>query len=666
MSNFKQKPGVPSDSDVRRFGESLVYAEGGTNRTYEEVAVSGGGSDPALSGNLQTQIDDLNSEIDQLEQDITTLSGDLESAIISGGGVLSVNGNPGPHILLYGNEITANFTPTNYDAVDGSITGNIEGIDNKLGQVQTTLTGSTPNRIAIFDENGSLTTSGDFYINADHALTFNKDEIFFNPSTPGGRNLHQRNYYLRPAENITNEFTNFYQWAFDLNPDGNDFSFGTLASGGGVGLLSSRISNKGNGFCNAINGSTLFLELNSPSGVTNWAAGTTTDLVVRSGHLASLARAQFAGINLDGFSTVSSVLVDESALTIWSGATLEYGTGQRFQLAMTAGSRIATNMSLAAVGIIDHGSVSKNDSQASGVDGLNINMSTNHTGHYINGINEFINTLGTISGNIVGLNMNFANGLDCPNIQGVKVDMGNYDYSQFRRNGMSINNGSINFFNQVSTQSGIFFDQSNLLINLFHIQSGHPIGDTEFISHNCSTLFFAEDDMTTGPFGLGAVGMLAGGQVAVLSGKQVDRIQLYMSGLSINEMSNGGTIEDVHVFSSFGLVDLMGGGGTVNLTNLRTFYMKEGSQGTNKWGLYIADPDAENFLSKSLIVGGATDKVTNSGVGIEIGSKTALKLTGMTVSERDALTPVFGMIVAIDDGATKELQFYDGSGWVTL
>ena len=76
MSNFKKKSSVPQDTDLRQIGDQS-FIMGGIRRTSEVLPTSSGSSDPALSGNLQAQID-LKADLSYVD----TLSGTLDAAIL--------------------------------------------------------------------------------------------------------------------------------------------------------------------------------------------------------------------------------------------------------------------------------------------------------------------------------------------------------------------------------------------------------------------------------------------------------------------------------------------------------------------------------------------------------------------------------------------------------
>lgn len=274
------------------------------------------------------------------------------------------------------------------------------------------------------------------------------------------------------------------------------------------------------------------------------------------------------------------------------------------------------------------------------------------------GVNINPNTPAKVQQNAAGLNINMSN------IQMATPGINNRPATIIAQNGVK------NLSCQVTSETGAFFDNINLDVTLLTIESGKPINNTEILINNNAALILALDDYSVGPFGLGIVKNLAGGQLSIASGKTVESASNYVSGVSIPpQPGDGGTITNHFEFKAIGIFDL--GGGNLNVINHYGFYMAPAATQvfptTNAWGLYIADDQCENFLKKSLIVGGSTGKVSNAGYAIEIGSKKAFKFTPMTINERDALfpTPEEGIFVAItpDDMGTHCLNYYDGNSW---
>jgi hypothetical protein len=260
---------------------------------------------------------------------------------------------------------------------------------------------------------------------------------------------------------------------------------------------------------------------------------------------------------------------------------------------------------------------------------------------------------------------------------GINIDMSNVVVSNTanRPRTLNLNGGAYSIQHAFKTQPNLFLDNISGIIGMMTIDSGSPISNTEVLVNNLSTLLLAHDDYANGPIGLGIVKIISGGQISVDNGKTVARTSDFASGSSVPFLGggDGGTLTDHIAFRSRGYLDF---GGNLNVTNFYGFMQEDvattpgGSVTiTNPWGLYIADTRAENWLKKSLVVGGTTGKVTDTtGYAIEIGDKKAFKWTPMTISERDALfpSPTEGTMVAISDGALKELQYHDGTNWLGM
>lgn len=253
---------------------------------------------------------------------------------------------------------------------------------------------------------------------------------------------------------------------------------------------------------------------------------------------------------------------------------------------------------------------------------------------------------------------------------GLNIDMNNINplVSGNRKVAMQVQGGVINLTTNIVSASNLFVDSGNLTISMLTIESGSPISNTEILLNNNASLVLALDDYAVGPIGLGIVKTLAGGQLSIASGKTVETTTNYMSGTSIPaQPGDGGTLTNHYDFKALGLFD--GGGGNLNVVNYYAYAMAATASAsfppTNSWGLHIADPVAENFLKKSLVIGGTTGKVSNASVALQVADKKALLLTPMDETERDALTAIEGMIVAINPSGMGAncLNYYDGVSW---
>jgi len=544
-------------------------------------------------------------------------------------------------------------SPVNYSALGDTVKLHLEGIDTSLGtthaalvQVQNRVYAGNPANkpLAIYD-GGNLTSAGDdFQVSATDAsgLILRANNASSYSGVDNTRNVQQRYWAYRPNGNVQNTYYNYYDVQADIDPDDSGFDWGDTS--GGFSLFRSRFSHKGSGRLRTLDYDSRFLEMGNgtSSGTTGFFSGFNQNTVVRSNYTVEFLRNSYIGVTAESGSHIDQLLGLESNNSVTSGGIINNYTGLRFNLGNFGGV------------------VSGNTVQAQ------FTLNGNPDGQYENVtlLNLIMNQEGQAN-NATGLQMTFRNDLKVTQqIGGIRINMGNYDASVERRSSIEAQNGTINFFNQLNTQSNLGFDQANLIINGLKVNSGAAISGTEFFSNNFSTIFLMEDDFTLGPIGLGACGLLGGGQIGVLAGKTVSKIQGVLTGFSVLEESNGGIVQELNMFSSFGVLSV-GGSGTLQVDNLRTFYMAPGTtMATNKWGAYVEDTGAENYFSKSITVGSGSNQVSNSSVAIEISDKKALRLPQMTLAERNALTPLIGMIVCISDTNIDELQQYNGGAWV--
>lgn len=248
---------------------------------------------------------------------------------------------------------------------------------------------------------------------------------------------------------------------------------------------------------------------------------------------------------------------------------------------------------------------------------------------------------------------------------GIDVNMSAITMASGRPSGLNINEGTINAGITLVTVSNIptVLDFGHQIGGEFHVVSGSAITNTEVILNSFSGTLFAEDSYTSGAFGLGYCNVGFIGQMAVVSGKTVDKATLCVGGASVPAASTGGTITDLAVFRTLGVFSA---GGTLSVTNQYGYKVDTGfaSLATNAWGVYVGDTGIENYFGKCISIG--TTKVTNTDVAFEIGSLKALRLGVLTTTQRNALTALAGMMVY--DSVFGSIDFYDGlnSQWRTL
>lgn len=209
--------------------------------------------------------------------------------------------------------------------------------------------------------------------------------------------------------------------------------------------------------------------------------------------------------------------------------------------------------------------------------------------------------------------------------------------------------------------------QNNIIGGQLHIAPGFPLTGQFGFGNNLGVTFFAEDNMPPDSTTLGLGYSINGlaNQIGVVSGKTVDTINYAFVGGGIPPQSTGGTITNLNMVRTLGLLP---SGGTILVTNLKAFNgdaFLDNVGATNAWGVHIAATTLDNWFSKNIVVGGATEKPSNASTGIELaGTTKAVLFSRLTTTQRNALTPLEGMVIA--NTTTNTLDYYDGTQWLSF
>lgn len=307
---------------------------------------------------------------------------------------------------------------------------------------------------------------------------------------------------------------------------------------------------------------------------------------------------------------------------------------------------------------------------------LNFNDNGDSGGWLGININKQGNTT-DVSRNMEGINV-FLNGNSAANKRGIGIFLGsgtttgavglNIDASQVvLPSGVPGNaidsNGFHSFNNNITAPAGFSgFIQSNYMGGNLHVASGVPLSNTYGFMDNLATAYAFEDDIGPDPLlgflGISSVGYV--GQIIGASGKTFDTLAFASSGASVGPGSTGGTVSNVYLYNALGVLP---GADPLTITNLTAFNVSPVADilAANNWGLRVQAANAENYIAKSLVIGGMTQTVTNSDVAFEISSTKALRLGQLTETQRNALVPLAGMTVYNTD--TNTLQYYNGTSW---
>lgn len=178
--------------------------------------------------------------------------------------------------------------------------------------------------------------------------------------------------------------------------------------------------------------------------------------------------------------------------------------------------------------------------------------------------------------------------------------------------------------------------------------------------NNAMLINLAENSInTSGPFKLGAASVVLPDVVQTHTGSSLDYMNMGVYALNLDPGSTGGTIDTVN---GVRVEAIPNGITTVNKFHAFEFNQTFGQVGTDVWGLHVVPTYAQNFIGGSLNVGSPTEKVSNSSVGIEIGSTTQdLLLSRLTTVQENALTALNGMLHYNTD--MDKFRCYQNGAW---
>lgn len=186
------------------------------------------------------------------------------------------------------------------------------------------------------------------------------------------------------------------------------------------------------------------------------------------------------------------------------------------------------------------------------------------------------------------------------------------------------------------------------------------VTNADTIGVNTAALITVGSGSTVSSSFLGLAALALPAVVQIGAGSSVDRIAAAAYALSLDAGAGAG--------SSIGTLDLCRSivipNGITSVTNMRGFTMDLpfGDPGVTTHGVYISPTSAHNYMARNLVIG-TSDTPTNANCGFElIATDRAVRLSVLTTAQRNAMTPLKGMIILNDD--TNVLEYYDGSAWV--
>lgn len=246
---------------------------------------------------------------------------------------------------------------------------------------------------------------------------------------------------------------------------------------------------------------------------------------------------------------------------------------------------------------------------------------------------------------------------------GLKIDLSSATITN-RPIGLDINGGSLNSNLTFTTVSNIptLVDSGNVVRPVFEVESGSSITGTDVLMTNLAGFMDFKDDHTgTGLLDLGVASVGFVSQVAVDATKTADNISMCLAGLAIDTSSAGGSITDAHLYRGSAFTF----GGSLTIDNLYGLKIENtlSDKATNTWGISVEDAGAENYLAKSLKIGGSA-ATTNNEIALEIGSNKSIRVGLASTAQRTALTNVSGLVIYDTD--LNKFFGNDGSQWIQL
>lgn len=641
-------------SDLVLFFPRVNLGVGGGTNTSSNVRVidsrvrlSGGHAAGTIKGISTTvQLDGATSAIEITGLLGSTYNGGIVDYAYGINSLAQIAGGATLNQVLYGSNIgsqvdaagTANEAITQRLFHNGDITGNLTGqlisiyntnVGADLRGLNVSLAADVTGNLVLFDSGTTNTVGGSFtgyYLNDG-------------TTTTGQKTLFSGSHYGSAGSDL---------YYININGSGNtagNFRGAALSNAGTVAQF-------GSGFTLSQTGTVT-------KGFDAYNANINADV------------GDGTGVNLVGFTLNSGLgkTIDGSmfGLTLSNQATV---TGQIF------GANIVNNAAYAGMtgfSANNSGNMTGNNTFF-GANVVNSGTGYSFSGYYANNNNDFTEEINGFRFNSVG-DSRTSTGLDITmngnttdDAQGIRVNVSNQTSSSTTTHVRSASfeggifsvQGSFKPFNSygVDIGNGIFVTST--------ITAGSPLtGTDQFITFIQSNLI-ADDDISTGPFGLDTnmLGLIS--QTTVGSGKTIPLLRSSIIGTSIPSGS-GGTITEYVGLEMIGLPSF--GGSVTCPTKIgiqdSTLLGQAFSDGaTDVWGIRWRDANSENYLAR-LAIGPSTYKVANSSVGLELDyTDKAVLLSRMTTAQRNALTPINGMILF--NTTLAKLEYYDGTNWISV
>lgn len=303
---------------------------------------------------------------------------------------------------------------------------------------------------------------------------------------------------------------------------------------------------------------------------------------------------------------------------------------------------------------------------------MNLNGNANVTGNFI-GYNLDLNNLATTS-SIQGINVSLQNSSSSvSNVAALTINMQTSSAPTGSMRAIQINSNTASDSNPqgivgIESDARIQINATTTLISnqtfqigtriehAFHVPPGSPVTNTDSLAVNIAGDMIIEDSIsdgiTAGLVGISGVGFIS--SLGVAAGKTVDTLNVFLPASALPDpgFTTGGTVTN---FTLIRTAPPLNQGGSLNITNLYGLKIDTGlaAIATNAWGIYIADPTANNHF------GGPVDMKQ-------------LRLNGSTSGRLDinaaAATASYALTMPAAQGTSGQTLSNNGSGvlsWVS-
>jgi hypothetical protein len=244
---------------------------------------------------------------------------------------------------------------------------------------------------------------------------------------------------------------------------------------------------------------------------------------------------------------------------------------------------------------------------------------------------------------------------------GLKIDLSSATITN-RPVGIDVTGGTVSATTTITTSPSLpqLVDSANIIRPIFEVESGSPITGTDVIMNNFAGFMQFSDDHSGSALDIGVSSVGFVSQVAADAGATADKISMLTAGLAVDSTSANGTVTDAHLIRAFGLTFP---GGLLNIDNIYGLKIENSisSLATNAYGISVEDTSADNFLAKSLTIGGITKQTTNNEIALEVDAVKSIRLGRATTIQRTGLTNLSGLLIY--DSNTNKYYGNDGSGW---